>query len=139
MTKVNTELLNKIQNAELDFNEDQMKFITDLLETAGHKSTKKNENYIDEKTGLEMKFCSRHLQYEPISEFKVSKSGKMESCCDVALGQWREYNKILNDLEKLTAEIRLENDNEKLLEHYNKIDDAKSVRAGSYEYPELEK
>ena len=133
MTKNNKILLDTIKNADLKFDENQLKFITDLLETAGQKPTKNPNIFNDD--GQEMKFCSRHLQYELLSEFTAQKSGKIETCCDIALKQWRQYDKELKILEKLNTEI-LAGDAENIAPHFQAVQDAKDLRGGSYEYPQ---
>ena len=102
MTKYNTELLAALlANEELAVHTD---FITELLENFGKKGPKAPEHpdYHDEESGLEMKWCTRHEQYEPKKLWTVGKGGRLDQSCDAAVKHWRELTK---ELKALTNEL----------------------------------
>ena len=137
MTKVNTALLEQLlTNAEISANQSIIDFITNTLENSTNKSVK-HPNIIDE-NGNELKYCSRHLEYELLTEYKQQKSGKYETCCDVALKQWRQYDKDMKSKEKLMLENNDPLLDSKFLAEFKL---AKEIRGGKYEYPteEVEK
>ncbi len=100
MTKTNQAILTALlTNTELALHED---FITQILDQAGKKGPKEaaNPDYTDDSTGIEMKWCTRHEQYEPKSGWKVGKGGRMDQSCDVAVAQWRLLTKELKSMTK---------------------------------------
>ena len=136
MTTTNKALLAALlENNEIATNESMVQFITDTLEAAGKKSgNKEHPNYIDDETGLEMKWCIRHEQYEDIRGWKVGTNGRLDASCDIAVGQWRALTKELKILEKVT--MGLLGDAEKLQDHMMKVEAKKTERAGKYIFPE---
>jgi hypothetical protein len=102
MTKTNQKILDALlTNAELAEHKD---FITEVLERSTKSGPKAPEHpdYTDEATGIEMKWCIRHEQYEPKSEWTVGKNGRMDQSCDVAVKHWR---KLTKELKALTDEL----------------------------------
>lgn len=136
MTKTNKALLAKLMtNKEIAGNQKIVDFITSTLETAGTKGSK-HPNYVDEKTGLEMKWCVRHNQYEVFkSAWTIPKSGRIDASCDVAVQQWKNLTKELRALEKQTKDITNKGDAEATQRHMVIVEAKKAERAGSYEYP----
>ncbi len=68
----------------------------------------KPQNYIDQASGLEMKWCIRHQQYEPKANWRIGKTGRMDESCDVAVAQWKKLTQELRALELATEAKRIE-------------------------------
>jgi len=133
MTKTNKALLLKIQtgNTELEtpLTVDQLQFITDMLETAATAGSVHPNIFKDE---IEHKWCIRHENYEPLTEWTIPNSGKLDASCDVAVTQWKEFTKIVKKAEKAMMENI---DNSKAAELMTKWQIAKNIRSGKYTYP----
>ncbi len=98
MTTANKNILAALlTNTELAQHED---FIREILETKSGTREVKNPEYTDETTGIEMKWCVRHEQYEPKSAWNVQK--RPEASCHDAILHWRLLTK---ELKQMTAEL----------------------------------